>query len=61
MLTFRSFTTPNELLDLLIQRYNLEPPSGATEEEITNWSNQVLKVVRLRFFFLLILSAINNV
>ena len=49
MLTFRSFTTPHELLDLLIQRYNLEPPPGASEEEITNFSNQILKVVRLRF------------
>ena len=52
MLTFRSFTTPNELLDLLIQRYNIEPPSGASEDEKANFNEKILKVVRLRFLFI---------
>lgn len=45
MLTFRSFTTPMELLKLLIARYNLPPPPGT---DIATFEQQVLKVVRLR-------------
>lgn len=47
MLTFRSFTTPSELLQLLIKRYNITPPSNATKEEIEGFDS-VQKVVRLR-------------
>lgn len=45
MLTFRSFTTPMELLQLLINRFNLKPPTGA---DPTAFESGVLKVVRLR-------------
>ena len=48
MLTFRSFTSPAELLDLLIKRYNIEPPESASKEEIEGFDG-VRKVVRLRF------------
>ena len=52
MLTFRSFTTSNELLDLLIARFCLNPPSGADTESFS----KTLKVIRLRYiihFFLM--------
>lgn len=45
MLTFRSFTTPMELLKLLIARYNLTPTTGTDK---ATFESQVLKVVRLR-------------
>ena len=47
MLTFRSFTSGAELLDLLIQRYNIEAPEGSTTEEMASFES-VKKVVRLR-------------
>lgn len=33
LLTYRSFTTDEELLSLLISRYNLQPPAGLSREE----------------------------
>lgn len=50
LLTFRSFTTPQELLQLLIDRFNVAPPSGSSTEEIAAFEGAVLKVVRLRVF-----------
>jgi len=47
MLTFRSFTTPTELLQLLINRFNLQPPTGTDKK---TFETGVLKVVRLRVF-----------
>lgn len=45
MLTFRSFTTPMELLQLLIKRFSIKPPPGA---DSAAFETNVLKVVRLR-------------
>ena len=47
MLTFRSFTTPSELLQLLINRYHIQPPSEASAEEKSEF-DKVQNVVRLR-------------
>ena len=49
MLTFRSFTTPSELLELLINRYHIQPPGEATAEERSEF-DKVQNVVRLRVF-----------
>ncbi|KAG0756610.1 hypothetical protein G6F57_011158 [Rhizopus arrhizus] len=50
LLTYRSFCTSMELLDLLEARYNLKCPEGLTEEEATFWEEKKLKLVRLRVF-----------
>jgi len=50
MLTFRSFTTPAELLQLLINRFNITAATGASPEELTAFESGVKKVVRLRVF-----------
>ncbi|KAG2218747.1 hypothetical protein INT45_003065 [Circinella minor] len=50
LLTYRSFCTSIELLDLLEARYNLKPPEGMTEEETETWTQKKLKLVRLRVF-----------
>lgn len=51
-LTFRLFTTPTELFDALVVRYNLQPPKGVelTEEEYAKWQEGKVTPVRLRIF-----------
>ena len=34
LLTYRSFTTPTELMQMVFERFNVAPPPGATEDEI---------------------------
>ncbi|KAG2382126.1 hypothetical protein C9374_005918 [Naegleria lovaniensis] len=50
LLTYRSFTTPHDLMDKLIARYNLPPPNAKTitKSEFTKWQEEVLQQVRLR-------------
>ncbi|KAI9320783.1 ras guanine nucleotide exchange factor domain-containing protein [Dichotomocladium elegans] len=50
LLTYRSFCTSMELLNLLEARYNLTPPQGLTDEELETWTQKKLKLVRLRVF-----------
>ncbi|RCH89238.1 hypothetical protein CU097_008696 [Rhizopus azygosporus] len=50
LLTYRSFCTSVQLLDLLEARYNLKCPEGLTEEEEKIWEEKKLKLVRLRVF-----------
>ena len=48
MLTFRSFVDGELLLDLLIQRYHIEPPEELDEFEHTDWVKQKQTPIRLR-------------
>ncbi|KAI8970474.1 ras guanine nucleotide exchange factor domain-containing protein [Mycotypha africana] len=50
LLTYRSFCTSVELLDLLEARYNLECPDGLSEDERDIWAEKKVKLVRLRVF-----------
>lgn len=50
LLTYRSFCTSTELLDLLEARYNLTPPSDITDDDMETWRQKKLKLVRLRVF-----------
>lgn len=50
LLTYRSFCSSMELLNLLKARYNLKVPEGLTEEELEIWTQKKLKLVRLRVF-----------
>lgn len=47
-LTFRQFTTPVELMEALIARYNLLPPSGLPEDDMIVWQHRKGLPVRLR-------------
>ena len=47
-LTFRQFVTPVELLEALIARYNLLPPSGLAHEDMLIWQQRKGLPVRLR-------------
>ncbi|CEP09488.1 hypothetical protein [Parasitella parasitica] len=50
LLTYRSFCTSMDLLDLLEARYNLQCPPGLPKEDIFIWEEKKLKLVRLRVF-----------
>jgi len=47
LLSFRCFTTPNNLFELLIQRYAATPPAGASTTDLESW-NKSQKVIQLR-------------
>jgi son of sevenless-like protein len=48
LLTYRSFTSSAELCELLVQRFNIEPPNGLTLAELQVWTQQKQKVIRIR-------------
>ena len=48
MLTFKAFTTGPELLELLIKRYNIQPPDGLTPAELQNWKMAKETPIHLR-------------
>lgn len=48
LLTFRSFTTPQDLLKLMISRYNMAPPKGLSYGQLQEWKTNKQKPIRLR-------------
>ena len=47
-MTFRMFSTPQELVASVIRRYNLLPPAGLSDEELYVWQQRKGVPVRLR-------------
>ncbi|SNX83876.1 related to Guanyl nucleotide exchange factor Sql2 [Melanopsichium pennsylvanicum] len=50
LMTYRSFTTTQTLLDLLAQRFKILPPQGLDEEELGLWAEKKQIPIRLRVF-----------
>lgn len=48
LLTYRSFTTARELFEMLIRRFNTQPPEGLTQAEYEEWREQKQKLIRVR-------------
>jgi son of sevenless-like protein len=48
LLTFRSFTNPPELFELLVERYNIEEPEGLNAGEALDWRKLKQTPIRLR-------------
>lgn len=48
LITFKSFTTVDELFDLLAERFNIPEPSGLSAEEKAQWVEKKLTPVRFR-------------
>ncbi|EPQ54463.1 ras GEF [Gloeophyllum trabeum ATCC 11539] len=46
--TFRLFSSPAELLDAIIARYNLQPPPNLSQEDVYVWQQRKGMPVRLR-------------
>ena len=48
MITFKSFMTLDELFDLLVQRFWIQPPESLTPAELEDWTKQKQVMIRLR-------------
>ncbi|RXW21608.1 hypothetical protein EST38_g4250 [Candolleomyces aberdarensis] len=48
LMTFKSFTTVEELTDFLIQRFRIQPPDGLAPAELDEWSRLKQKVIQIR-------------
>ncbi|KAK9421213.1 putative Ras guanine nucleotide exchange factor domain-containing protein [Seiridium unicorne] len=48
LLTYRSFTTARELFELLVQRFNIQPPEGLSNMDFDMWRDRKQKPIRFR-------------
>jgi len=48
LMTFKSFTTVDELFDLLVARFRIQPPANLTPEEKPEWQNLKQRVIQIR-------------
>ena len=51
-MTYKSFTTLNELFELLVQRYWIQQPDGLKPHEQEEWAKLKQHVVRSRYVVL---------
>ena len=47
-MTFKSFTTLDELFDLLVQRFWIQPPPKLTPEEREDWGKNKQHIIQMR-------------
>ncbi|KAI2782920.1 ras GEF [Daldinia loculata] len=48
LLTYRSFTTARELFELLVKRFNIQPPEGLSNNDYDMWRDRKQKLIRFR-------------
>ena len=48
LLTYRSFTTAGELFEMLVKRFNIQPPAGLSREDYPTWEDRKQRPVRFR-------------
>ena len=48
LLTYRSFTTADELFKLLVKRFSIQPPRGITQDQYQVWVDRKQKPIRIR-------------
>ncbi|EPE35600.1 Ras GEF [Glarea lozoyensis ATCC 20868] len=48
LLTYRSFTTARELFELLVKRFQIQPPEGMAQGDYLAWRDLKQKLIRLR-------------
>jgi son of sevenless-like protein len=52
LMTYKSFTTTNELFDLLVARFWIKPPENIAPAELEEWKRLKQHVVRARLVLL---------
>lgn len=53
LMTFRSFTSPERLLELLVDRYQMDHPGGLSIEEFEEWKEMKLRPIQKRVLTIL--------
>ncbi|KAI1082217.1 ras GEF [Whalleya microplaca] len=48
LLTYRSFTVARELFELLVKRFNIQPPEGLSNSDYEAWRDKKQKLIRFR-------------
>ncbi|KAF9013345.1 ras guanine nucleotide exchange factor domain-containing protein [Cyathus striatus] len=48
LMTYKSFTTLNELFDLLVERFKIQPPANLSNQELEEWKKLKQHVIRMR-------------
>ncbi|KAG6910697.1 hypothetical protein DXG01_008741 [Tephrocybe rancida] len=48
LMTFKSFTTVNELFDLLVERFRIDPPPELKATELEEWDKQKKHLIQIR-------------
>ncbi|CAA7261462.1 unnamed protein product [Cyclocybe aegerita] len=48
LMTYKSFTTLDELFDLLVARFRIQPPDGLTPPELEEWGKLKQHVIQMR-------------
>jgi son of sevenless len=49
MMTWKSFTSIDTLVDGFLQRFRIEPPDGMKPNELEEWKQKKQDVVRTRY------------
>lgn len=49
LMTYKSFTTPNDLFDLLVARFRIQPPDNLTQAEREEWGQKKQHVIQMRW------------
>jgi son of sevenless len=47
-MTYKSFTTLDELFDLLVQRFWIQPPPNLTPPELAEWKKLKQHIIQMR-------------
>lgn len=47
-MTYRTFCTAHQLLDILIQRFLTKPPVGLNDQQMISWETLKLRPIRAR-------------
>lgn len=51
MMTFKSFSSVDEVFDMLVARFNIQPPDALTPEQLEEWKKIKKTPIRLRSVF----------
>ena len=51
LMTFKSFTTPEELFDVLVERFRIQPPPKLDPAEHQQWVQMKQRVIQARYVF----------
>lgn len=48
-MTYKSFATLNDLFDLLVKRFNIQPPDNLASKELEDWKKLKQYVIQMRW------------